>query len=100
MLPSLGSSSTTRAPRRKRLKHFSGRLEPHLSSHRGAHFLSSRAMRDGVRRGRRAVPVRKMTLSVSQALHPTVPHEWLCDGKLLLLNDPANQDNISLFQVG
>lgn len=40
-----------------------------------------------------------MTLAVSRKLHPTVPHDWLCDGKLLVLNDPSCPDNNNLFKV-
>jgi lysine-specific demethylase 3 len=40
-----------------------------------------------------------MTLAESSRLHPTVPHSWLCNGKLLILEDPTNVDNINLFQV-
>jgi len=28
----------------------------------------------------------------------TVPHQWLCGGKLLLLDDPKHENNIKLFQ--
>ena len=45
------------------------------------------------------IPVRTMTLSESCREHPTVSHSWLCNGKLLVLEDPKNQDNIGLFQV-
>ncbi len=30
----------------------------------------------------------------------SVKHEWLCDGKLLLLEDPRSPDNMGIFQVG
>ena len=28
-----------------------------------------------------------------------VPHEWMCDGRLLLLTDPTNEKNYDLFKV-
>ena len=41
-----------------------------------------------------------MTRDICDTLHPDVPHEWMCDGRLLLLTDPANQKNYDLFKVG
>ncbi len=49
--------------------------------------------------GRDPIPSRTMTLAESSRRHPTVPHTWLCNGKLLILEDPMNPDNINLFQV-
>jgi len=40
-----------------------------------------------------------MTLAESSRENPTVPHSWLCNGKLLVLEDPKNPNNINLFQV-
>ena len=45
------------------------------------------------------IPVRVMTLAESSREHRGVPHSWLCNGKLLVLEDPTNPANISLFQV-
>ena len=45
------------------------------------------------------IPVRTMTLAESSREHPGVPHSWLCNGKLLVLEDPTNLANINLFQV-
>jgi len=40
-----------------------------------------------------------MTLAESSRENPTVPHSWICNGKLLVLEDPKNPNNINLFQV-
>ena len=45
------------------------------------------------------LPTRIMTESESRIKHPTVPHHWLCNGKLLILEDPNHPGNMSLFQV-
>lgn len=50
------------------------------------------------RKKRNYVPIRVMTKAESQVLYPTVPHQWLCDGKLLRLLDPAHPDNFKIFQ--
>ena len=42
---------------------------------------------------------RVMSLKETKDLHPDVHHSWLCDGRLLKLNDPNNVNNITLFQV-
>ena len=39
-----------------------------------------------------------MTMGPSLGCHPGVPHRWVCDGKLLILEDPAHSGNIDLFQ--
>lgn len=39
-----------------------------------------------------------MTLTESKRTHPNVPHRWLCNGKLLMLEDPQHPNNIELFQ--
>lgn len=49
-------------------------------------------------RGREPLPIRIMTLTESKSLYPDVPHSWLCDGKLLKLNDPNNLNNYRIFQ--
>ncbi|XP_030757045.1 probable JmjC domain-containing histone demethylation protein 2C isoform X2 [Sitophilus oryzae] len=49
-------------------------------------------------KGRQQVPIRIMTLTESKILYPTVPHSWLCDGKLLRLSDPTCADNYKIFQ--
>ncbi|XP_046625209.1 probable JmjC domain-containing histone demethylation protein 2C isoform X2 [Neodiprion virginianus] len=49
-------------------------------------------------RGREPLPIRIMTLTESKSLYPDVPHSWLCDGKLLRLNEPNNPNNYQLFQ--
>lgn len=45
------------------------------------------------------LPRRVMTLAESKQLYPGVPHSWLCDGKLLRLNDPNCPNNYKIFQV-
>ncbi|XP_034938275.1 lysine-specific demethylase 3B isoform X1 [Chelonus insularis] len=49
-------------------------------------------------KGREPLPIRIMTLTESKSLYPNVPHSWLCDGKLLRLNDPQNMNNYKIFQ--
>jgi [histone H3]-dimethyl-L-lysine9 demethylase len=43
------------------------------------------------------LPTRIMTLAQSRTLYP-VPHQWLCDGKLLRLLDAAHPSNYKIFQ--
>lgn len=50
------------------------------------------------RKKRNFVPIRIMTKVESHVLYPTVQHQWLCDGKLLRLLDPAHPDNYKIFQ--
>ena len=50
-------------------------------------------------KGREPLPIRIMTLTESKILYPDVPHSWLCDGKLLRLNDPNCDGNYRIFQV-
>ena len=50
-------------------------------------------------KGREPLPIRIMTLTESKILYPDVPHSWLCDGKLLRLNDPNCEGNYRIFQV-
>ncbi|KAJ8684049.1 hypothetical protein QAD02_019841 [Eretmocerus hayati] len=49
-------------------------------------------------RGRDPLPIRIMTLLESTSLYPKVPHSWLCDGKLLRLHDPHDNNNYRIFQ--
>ena len=51
------------------------------------------------RNSRDPVPVRACTRAESELAHPGVPHYWLCDGRLLVLTDPANESNMGLFKV-
>ncbi|XP_022919363.2 probable JmjC domain-containing histone demethylation protein 2C isoform X1 [Onthophagus taurus] len=44
------------------------------------------------------LPIRIMTLTESKLLYPDIPHSWLCDGKLLRLNDTTHQGNTKIFQ--
>ncbi|KAL9873328.1 lysine demethylase 3 [Glossina fuscipes fuscipes] len=55
-------------------------------------------LRKGLTGYRRFLPPRAMTLAHSTLLAPGVPHEWLCDGKLLRLTDTNQPDNRILFQ--
>lgn len=48
--------------------------------------------------GRDALPVRVCTLAESSLLYPKVPHSWLCNGKLLVLHEPRNKNNLLVFQ--
>ncbi|XP_055310781.1 lysine-specific demethylase 3A isoform X2 [Sitodiplosis mosellana] len=50
-------------------------------------------------RRNRYLPIRVMTMALSQELYPDVKHMWLCEGKLLRLLDPAdNANNLKIFQ--
>uniref|UniRef100_A0A1A9W8W6 JmjC domain-containing protein n=1 Tax=Glossina brevipalpis TaxID=37001 RepID=A0A1A9W8W6_9MUSC len=55
-------------------------------------------LRKGLTGYRRFLPPRAMTLAHSTLLAPGVPHEWLCDGKLLRLTNTNHPDNRILFQ--
>lgn len=44
-------------------------------------------------------PPRFMTLTLSKAIYPGVPHAWLSDGKLLHLLDSEHPGNYVIFQV-
>ncbi|XP_039970393.1 lysine-specific demethylase 3A [Bactrocera tryoni] len=55
-------------------------------------------LRKGLAGLRRFLPPRAMTLTHSTMLAPGVPHEWLCDGKLLRLTNAMHPDNRILFQ--
>ena len=50
------------------------------------------------RQSREAIPNRVMTKIESRLNHPHVPHHWLCDGKLLVLEDPVHCRNLKIFQ--
>ncbi|XP_047477004.1 lysine-specific demethylase 3A-like isoform X4 [Penaeus chinensis] len=49
-------------------------------------------------RGREPLPIRIMTKTESSTLYPGVAHSWLCDGKLLRLQDPLAPSNTLIFQ--
>ncbi len=51
------------------------------------------------RTSREAIPKWKFLSDLSRVMYPDVPHEWLCDGKLLVLTDPSNKKNIDIFKV-
>ncbi|XP_054081690.1 lysine-specific demethylase 3A isoform X5 [Zeugodacus cucurbitae] len=55
-------------------------------------------LRKGLAGLRRFLPPRAMTLTHSTMLAPGVPHEWLCDGKLLRLTNAMHPDNRILYQ--
>lgn len=42
-------------------------------------------------------PIRGLILSETKLLYPDTPHSWLCDGKLLRLHDPTNENNYKMF---
>ncbi|KAL3228805.1 hypothetical protein MRX96_023708 [Rhipicephalus microplus] len=48
-------------------------------------------------KGCEVLPVRG-SLAETSLLYPNVPHSWLCDGKLLVLHDPRNKHNLTIFQ--
>lgn len=50
------------------------------------------------RNGYEPLPIRICTLTESRLLFPSVPHSWLCNGKLLLLKDPNHVNNLKIFQ--
>ncbi len=47
---------------------------------------------------REPIPVRIMTSVMTSKLYPEVPHQWFCDGKMLMLTDPSHPENVKLFQ--
>lgn len=49
-------------------------------------------------RRNRYLPIRVMTMALSQELYPNVKHMWLCEGKLLRLLDPMDPNNLKIFQ--
>lgn len=49
-------------------------------------------------RRNRYLPIRVMTMALSQELYPGVKHMWLCEGKLLRLLDPMDSNNLKIFQ--
>lgn len=49
-------------------------------------------------RRNRYLPIRVMTMALSQELYPDVKHQWLCEGKLLRLLDPLDPNNLKIFQ--
>lgn len=50
-------------------------------------------------RRNRYLPIRVMTMALSEELYPKVKHMWLCEGKLLRLLDPSdNENNLKIFQ--
>ncbi|XP_065286956.1 lysine-specific demethylase 3B isoform X12 [Dermacentor albipictus] len=49
-------------------------------------------------KGREVLPVRVCSLAETSLLYPKVPHSWLCDGKLLVLHEPRNKHNLTVFQ--
>ena len=55
-------------------------------------------LRKGLAGYRRFLPPRAMILTNSTLIAPGVPHEWLCDGKLLRLTNANHPDNRILFQ--
>lgn len=50
------------------------------------------------RKKRSYVAPRVMTLVESALVYPKLPHQWLCSGKLLRLQDPSHPDNLKIFQ--
>ena len=39
-----------------------------------------------------------MSFTMSSKMYPNVPHEWLCHGKLLMLTEANNPNNLKMFQ--
>lgn len=50
------------------------------------------------RRAAVPLPILRRSLDETKKLYPNVPHNWFCQGRLLMLHDPENKDNINLFQ--
>ena len=78
------------------------RQSGHLLKRRGGRFHTWRKdARQPLteRNSRDPIPVRTCTRTEVGTAHPAVPHFWLCDGRLLVLTDPANENNIGLFKV-
>lgn len=49
-------------------------------------------------RRNRYLPIRIMTMALSEEQYPNVKHMWLCEGKLLRLLDPTEENNLKIFQ--
>lgn len=43
-------------------------------------------------------PPHQINCSMMANLDKSAPHRWLCDGRLLLLENPKNENNINMFQ--
>ena len=51
-----------------------------------------------IRRIIESPPIVSRKLDETKKLYPNVLHSWFCNGKLLVLHDPNNKNNIKLFQ--
>lgn len=67
-------------------------LEPAKKKEENEDLISNQPRRN------RYLPIRVMTMALSQELYPNVQHMWLCEGKLLRLLDPMNANNLKIFQ--
>ena len=86
-----------RRKRLKKLKTIQGIFDHLVEGDDDSDF--AKLFRSGVRPDRNPIPSRTMTLIESRRKYPDVPHRWLCNGKLLVLEDPKHSKNIELFQV-
>ena len=82
---------------RKRVKTFDAYGQRHLTPTSDHQVLNQFYRIE--RTTREPIPVRKMTETFSGTAHPSVPHYWLCDGRLLVLTQPENEENVHLFKV-
>ena len=102
------SNKVCRRKRSKRLKTNRGVYEHLIAPPDGCHvgseiieeraYYSLKSFRSKDRVDRNPVPTRKMTMNESKAMHPNIPHRWVCDGRLLILEEPNHPGNIKLFQ--
>lgn len=67
-------------------------LEPAKKKEENEDLISNQPRRN------RYLPIRVMTMALSQELYPDVKHMWLCEGKLLRLLDPVDPNNLKIFQ--
>lgn len=67
-------------------------LEPIKKKEENEDLVSNQPRRN------RYLPIRVMTMTLSQELYPNVKHMWLCEGKLLRLLDPTDANNLKIFQ--
>ena len=44
------------------------------------------------------LPVIRRNIEETKKLYPQIPHSWFSDGRLLVLHEPKNSDNMTIFQ--
>lgn len=67
-------------------------LEPVKKKEENEDLVSNQPRRN------RYLPIRIMTMALSEEQYPNVKHMWLCEGKLLRLLNPTDPNNLKIFQ--